>query len=68
MIFSAKPQEYKARLEQRLEAKKEVLGQSKQAEFVRFMEQEVRHELDSTRTSQSLQAASTISLSLRVPS
>uniref|UniRef100_A0A3P9LNZ1 ATP synthase mitochondrial F1 complex assembly factor 1 n=1 Tax=Oryzias latipes TaxID=8090 RepID=A0A3P9LNZ1_ORYLA len=40
MLRSAKPQEFKARLEKRQEAKKEVLGHSKQAEFVRFMEQE----------------------------
>uniref|UniRef100_H2MCY5 ATP synthase mitochondrial F1 complex assembly factor 1 n=1 Tax=Oryzias latipes TaxID=8090 RepID=H2MCY5_ORYLA len=43
MLRSAKPQEFKARLEKRQEAKKEVLGHSKQAEFVRFMEQEVKH-------------------------
>ncbi|XP_024135107.1 ATP synthase mitochondrial F1 complex assembly factor 1 [Oryzias melastigma] len=39
-LRSAKPQEFKVRLEKRQEAKKEVLGHSKQAEFVRFMEQE----------------------------
>ncbi|XP_043985810.1 ATP synthase mitochondrial F1 complex assembly factor 1 [Gambusia affinis] len=39
-LRSAKPQEYKERLENRHEAKKDVLGHSKQAEFVRFMEQE----------------------------
>uniref|UniRef100_A0AAX7VXM2 ATP synthase mitochondrial F1 complex assembly factor 1 n=1 Tax=Astatotilapia calliptera TaxID=8154 RepID=A0AAX7VXM2_ASTCA len=39
-LRSAKPQEYKTRLEKRHEANKEVLGHSKQAEFVRFMEQE----------------------------
>ncbi|MED6268595.1 ATP synthase mitochondrial F1 complex assembly factor 1, partial [Characodon lateralis] len=38
--FSAKPQEYKERLEKRHETKKDVLGHSKQAEFVRVMEQE----------------------------
>ncbi|XP_054645022.1 ATP synthase mitochondrial F1 complex assembly factor 1 [Dunckerocampus dactyliophorus] len=37
---SSNPQEMKARLEKRREAKKEVLGHSKQAEFVRLMEQE----------------------------
>ncbi|KAG7513376.1 tripartite motif-containing protein 65-like [Solea senegalensis] len=40
-LRSSKPQEYKVRLEQRHEAKKEVLGHSKQAEFVRLMEQEL---------------------------
>uniref|UniRef100_A0A3Q2UZK6 ATP synthase mitochondrial F1 complex assembly factor 1 n=1 Tax=Haplochromis burtoni TaxID=8153 RepID=A0A3Q2UZK6_HAPBU len=40
-LRSAKPQEYKTRLEKRHEANKEVLGHSKQAEFVRFMEQEL---------------------------
>lgn len=48
--FSAKPQEYKARLEKQHEAKKEVLGHSKQAEFVRFMEQEVEYQLGSDLT------------------
>ncbi|GLD74400.1 ATP synthase mitochondrial F1 complex assembly factor 1, partial [Lates japonicus] len=40
-LRSAKPQEYKARLEKRHEAKNEVLGDSKQAEFVKLMEQEL---------------------------
>ncbi|XP_069009021.1 ATP synthase mitochondrial F1 complex assembly factor 1 [Embiotoca jacksoni] len=40
-LRSVKPQEFKTRLEQRHEAKKEVLGQSKQAEFIRVMEQEL---------------------------
>ncbi|XP_070688517.1 ATP synthase mitochondrial F1 complex assembly factor 1 [Pempheris klunzingeri] len=40
-LRSSEPQEYKARLEKRHEAKKEVLGHSKQAEFVRLMEQEL---------------------------
>ncbi|XP_038570963.1 ATP synthase mitochondrial F1 complex assembly factor 1 [Micropterus salmoides] len=40
-LRSAKPQEYKARLEKRHEAKNEVLGHSKQAEFIRLMEQEI---------------------------
>uniref|UniRef100_A0A3Q3XGJ2 ATP synthase mitochondrial F1 complex assembly factor 1 n=1 Tax=Mola mola TaxID=94237 RepID=A0A3Q3XGJ2_MOLML len=40
-LHSAKPQEYKARLEKRHEAKNDVLGDSKQAEFVRLMEQEL---------------------------
>ncbi|XP_037553826.1 ATP synthase mitochondrial F1 complex assembly factor 1 [Nematolebias whitei] len=39
-LRSSKPQEYKERLEKRHEAKKEVLGQSKQEEFIRLMEQE----------------------------
>uniref|UniRef100_A0A3B5L7V0 ATP synthase mitochondrial F1 complex assembly factor 1 n=1 Tax=Xiphophorus couchianus TaxID=32473 RepID=A0A3B5L7V0_9TELE len=39
-LRSAKPQEYKERLEKRHEAKKDVLGHSKQAEFVQLMEQE----------------------------
>ncbi|XP_007541096.1 ATP synthase mitochondrial F1 complex assembly factor 1 [Poecilia formosa] len=39
-LRSAKPQEYKERLEKRHEAKKDVLGHSKQAEFIRVMEQE----------------------------
>lgn len=43
-VFSSKPQEYKERLEKRHEARKEVLGQSKQEEFVRLMEQEVKHQ------------------------
>lgn len=42
---SAKPQEYKERLEKRHEGKKDVLGHSKQAEFVRVMEQEVAFQL-----------------------
>lgn len=42
LVFSAKPQEYKARHEKRHEAKNEVLGHSKQAEFVRLMEEEVK--------------------------
>lgn len=42
LIFSAKPQEFNERLEKRHEAKKAVVGQSKQAEFVRLMEEEVR--------------------------
>ncbi|XP_023146967.2 ATP synthase mitochondrial F1 complex assembly factor 1 [Amphiprion ocellaris] len=40
-LRSAKPQEYKVRLEKRHEAQKEVLGHSKQAEFIRLMEQEL---------------------------
>ncbi|XP_071342619.1 ATP synthase mitochondrial F1 complex assembly factor 1 [Trachinotus anak] len=40
-LRSTKPQEYKARVEKRHEAKKEVLGHSKQAEFVKLMEQEL---------------------------
>ncbi|XP_026179085.1 ATP synthase mitochondrial F1 complex assembly factor 1 [Mastacembelus armatus] len=40
-LRSTKPQEYKARLEKRHEVKKEVLEDSKQAEFVRLMEQEL---------------------------
>uniref|UniRef100_A0A3P8ULF1 ATP synthase mitochondrial F1 complex assembly factor 1 n=1 Tax=Cynoglossus semilaevis TaxID=244447 RepID=A0A3P8ULF1_CYNSE len=40
-LRSSKPQEYKVRLENRHDAKKEVLGNSKQAEFVRIMEQEL---------------------------
>lgn len=40
-LRSAKPQEFKARLDKRHEAKKEVLGHSKQAEFVKLMEQEL---------------------------
>ncbi|XP_078114440.1 ATP synthase mitochondrial F1 complex assembly factor 1 isoform X1 [Sander vitreus] len=40
-LRSAKPQEFKARVEKSHEAKKEVLGHSKQAEFVRLMEQEL---------------------------
>ncbi|XP_061832072.1 ATP synthase mitochondrial F1 complex assembly factor 1 [Nerophis lumbriciformis] len=44
---SSKPEEMKARMEKRQDAKKEVLGHSKQAEFVNFMEQELekRNEL-----------------------
>ncbi|XP_029356042.1 ATP synthase mitochondrial F1 complex assembly factor 1 [Echeneis naucrates] len=41
-LRSAKPQEYKDRLEKRHEAKKEVLGHSKQGEFIRLMEQELK--------------------------
>lgn len=40
-LRSAKPQEFKARMEKRHDAKKEVLGHSKQAEFVKLMEQEL---------------------------
>ncbi|XP_073332466.1 ATP synthase mitochondrial F1 complex assembly factor 1 isoform X1 [Pagrus major] len=41
LLENAKPQEFKARLEKRNESKNEVLGHSKQAEFVRFMEHEL---------------------------
>lgn len=44
LISSAKPQEFNDRLEKRHEAKKEVLGRSKQAEFVRRVEEEVRRD------------------------
>ncbi|KAI4899057.1 hypothetical protein NFI96_009054 [Prochilodus magdalenae] len=40
-LRSAKPQEYKARLEKSSEVKKEPLGQSRQAEFVKLMDQEM---------------------------
>lgn len=44
LVFSARPEEYKARQEQRHKAKNEVLGHSKQGEFIKLMEQEVeRH-------------------------
>ncbi|XP_008404970.1 ATP synthase mitochondrial F1 complex assembly factor 1 [Poecilia reticulata] len=39
-LRSVKPQEYKERLEKRHEVKNDVLGHSKQAEFVQVMEQE----------------------------
>lgn len=44
LIFSVKPQEFNDRLEKRHEAKKEAVGHSKQAEFVRLMEEEVRRD------------------------
>ncbi|XP_030290085.1 ATP synthase mitochondrial F1 complex assembly factor 1 isoform X1 [Sparus aurata] len=37
-LRSAKPQEFKARVEKRNEFKNEILGHSKQAEFIRLME------------------------------
>ncbi|KAK5869503.1 hypothetical protein PBY51_024212 [Eleginops maclovinus] len=40
-LRSTKPQEFKAKVETRHEAKKELLGHSKQAEFVKLMEQEL---------------------------
>ncbi|XP_034561592.1 ATP synthase mitochondrial F1 complex assembly factor 1 [Notolabrus celidotus] len=40
-LRSSKPQEYKTRLENRHEVKNEVLGHSKQAEFVQLMEKEL---------------------------
>uniref|UniRef100_A0A3B1K1P4 ATP synthase mitochondrial F1 complex assembly factor 1 n=1 Tax=Astyanax mexicanus TaxID=7994 RepID=A0A3B1K1P4_ASTMX len=40
-LRSAKPQEYKARLEKSSEVKKEPLGRSKQAEFIRILDQEM---------------------------
>ncbi|XP_047443823.1 ATP synthase mitochondrial F1 complex assembly factor 1 [Mugil cephalus] len=40
-LRSAKPQEFKTRLEKRHENKKDVLADSKQAEFIRLMEQEL---------------------------
>ncbi|XP_048020763.1 ATP synthase mitochondrial F1 complex assembly factor 1 [Megalobrama amblycephala] len=40
-LRSSKPQEYKARLEKRSEMKTEPLGQSRQAEFVKYMEKEL---------------------------
>ena len=43
LVFSVKPQEYKARVEKRNEYKNEILGHSKQAEFVRLMEHEVEN-------------------------
>lgn len=46
-VVSAKPQEFIARLEKRHEARKEVLGDSKQAEFVRLVEEQVKQ--NSTR-------------------
>ncbi|XP_068445669.1 ATP synthase mitochondrial F1 complex assembly factor 1 [Clinocottus analis] len=42
-LRSAKPKEFKTRVENRHEAKKDVLGHSKQAEFVRLMEQELEN-------------------------
>lgn len=42
LVFSARPEEYQAREARRHDAKNEVLGHSKQAEFVRLMEQEVK--------------------------
>ncbi|KAF7202887.1 ATP synthase mitochondrial F1 complex assembly factor 1 [Nothobranchius furzeri] len=39
-LRSSKPQEYKERLEKRQDTKKEILGHSKQAEFVQLMEEE----------------------------
>ncbi|XP_076133921.1 ATP synthase mitochondrial F1 complex assembly factor 1 [Alosa pseudoharengus] len=39
-LRSAKPQEYKVRLEKRTEMKKEPLGHSRQAEFIKLMEEE----------------------------
>ncbi|KAM7387787.1 hypothetical protein PAMP_024001 [Pampus punctatissimus] len=40
-LRSTKPQEFKTRVEKRHEARNEVLGHSKQAEFVKLMEQEL---------------------------
>ncbi|XP_028260073.1 ATP synthase mitochondrial F1 complex assembly factor 1 [Parambassis ranga] len=40
-LRSSKPQEYKARVEKSHEVKKEVLGHSKQAEFIKLMEEEL---------------------------
>ncbi|XP_049576993.1 ATP synthase mitochondrial F1 complex assembly factor 1 isoform X10 [Syngnathus scovelli] len=40
-IRSSRPEEFKARMEKRHESKKEVLGYSKQAEFVRVTEQQL---------------------------
>ncbi|CAL8310333.1 unnamed protein product [Lota lota] len=40
-LRSAKPEEFKTRVEQRHESRKEPLGQSSQAEFVRRMEEEL---------------------------
>uniref|UniRef100_A0A674N3Y3 ATP synthase mitochondrial F1 complex assembly factor 1 n=1 Tax=Takifugu rubripes TaxID=31033 RepID=A0A674N3Y3_TAKRU len=40
-LRSAEPQEFSARLAKRHESKKDVLGHSKQAEFVRLVEQEL---------------------------
>ncbi|RXN07495.1 ATP synthase mitochondrial F1 complex assembly factor 1 [Labeo rohita] len=39
-LRSSKPQEYKVRMEKRREVKTEPLGQSKQAEFVKYMEKQ----------------------------
>lgn len=41
-VLSVKPQEFNARLEKRHEAQKDVLGHSKQAEFVRLVEEQVK--------------------------
>ncbi|XP_035631942.1 ATP synthase mitochondrial F1 complex assembly factor 1-like [Oncorhynchus masou masou] len=40
-LRNANPQEFNARLEKRIEVKREPLGHSKQAEFVKVMEQEL---------------------------
>ncbi|KAL7867152.1 hypothetical protein AOLI_G00149660 [Acnodon oligacanthus] len=40
-LRSSKPQEYKARLERRSEIKKDPLGHSKQAEFIKLLDQEM---------------------------
>lgn len=40
-LRSARPEEFKARQEQRHKAKNEVLGHSKQGEFIKLMEQEL---------------------------
>ncbi|XP_053710389.1 ATP synthase mitochondrial F1 complex assembly factor 1 [Synchiropus splendidus] len=40
-LRSSKPQEFKARVDKRHEAKKEVLGSSGQAEFIRLVEEEL---------------------------
>uniref|UniRef100_A0AAY4AXM6 ATP synthase mitochondrial F1 complex assembly factor 1 n=1 Tax=Denticeps clupeoides TaxID=299321 RepID=A0AAY4AXM6_9TELE len=40
LLRSSKPQEFKARLEKRAEVRPEPLGHSKQAEFIRHLEQE----------------------------
>lgn len=42
-VVSAKPQEFKARVEKRNEFKNEILGHSKQAEFIRLMEHKVEN-------------------------
>ncbi|KAM6962493.1 ATP synthase mitochondrial F1 complex assembly factor 1 [Aplochiton taeniatus] len=42
-LRSAKPEEFKTRLEKRHEGRQELLGHSKQAEFIKLMEQELEN-------------------------
>lgn len=66
LIFSEKPQEFNDRLEKQHEAKKEVLGHSKQADFVRLMEEEVRREANTAKSREIVRVFSSSALGINL--